>query len=130
MSLLTKNTILISLIFVILGIFTFHWFFIDKNMSINDCLSSNICVYTASQTVTPEIRDILRIALLVVLFIVFLPLTKLLIDKFKRIPGRMFLKWKIDEFCRKLISWLKILEKRDPQTAGYPLGLAARISDF
>jgi hypothetical protein len=110
----------------ILGAFSFHWFFVSEMMPISDCFSSNNCNYSASQTIPPVTINTLLVVLMVILIATITPLTIFLDNKFRRIPGRMFLKWKIDGFCRKLISWLKILEKRDPQTAL----IAARISDF
>ncbi|MEK7080406.1 MAG: hypothetical protein AAB925_01055 [Patescibacteria group bacterium] len=122
----SKSFIIFYLIIAILGAFAFHWFFIDKMMPASECLSTN-CAYSSTQTVIPpETMNILLIALLAILIAVILPLAIPLDNRFIKIPGRMFLKWKIEGFCRKLISWLKILEKRDPQTAL----IAARISDF
>ena len=122
----SKSFIIFYLIIAILGAFAFHWFFIDKMMPASECLSTN-CAYSSTQTVIPpETMNILLIALLAILIAVILPLAIPLDNRFIKIPGRMVLKWKIEGFCRKLISWLKILEKRDPQTAL----IAARISDF
>jgi hypothetical protein len=126
MNLLSKNFIILYLIVCVLGAFAFHWFFIDKMMTASECLSSN-CVYSSTQTIVPpETMNILLIALLAILIALILPFVISLDNNYIKIPGRMFIKWKIEGFCRKLISWLKILEKRDPQTAL----IAARISDF
>lgn len=130
MNLLSKNFIIFYLLVSVLGIFGFHWFSVDNMMPISDCFSISNCVFTASQTITPEVKSALLIALLAVFFIGFLSSMKLLSDNFKKMSSRMFLKWKIDWVLRELISWLKIIEGRDPRVAGCPLGLAARISDF
>lgn len=130
MNSLSKSFIIFYLIACIGGIFLFHWFFVGEMMPISECFSID-CVYSSTaQTIPPEIFHNFFIALIAILIAVILPLAIPLNNKFRKMPGRMFLKWKIDGFCRKLISWLKILEKRDPQIAGCPLGLAARIYDF
>lgn len=123
---ISRNFIIFYLIIAILGAFAFHWFFIDKMMPASECFSTN-CAYSSTQTIIPpETMNVLLIALLAILIAVILPIVIPVNSRFIKIPGRMFLKWKIEGFCRKLISWLKILEKRDPQTAL----IAARISDF
>lgn len=123
---ISKNFIIVYLMMAILGVFAFHWFFVGNMMPASECLSTN-CVYSSTQTIIPpETMNILLIALLAILIAVIIPLAIPVNNKFRKMPGQMFLKWKIDGFCRKLISWLKILEKRDPQTAL----IAVRISDF
>ena len=105
-----------------MGAFGFHWVFVDEMMPIDECLSVN-CVYSFPQVVSQQINNISKIALMAILLVLVLPLTVLLDSRFSKISGQMFLKWKIGGFCRKLLSWLKILEKRDPQT----VLIAARI---
>ena len=124
MNLLGRNFIIFYLVVCILGAFAFHWFFVNGTMMpASECLSTN-CAYSSTQTIIPpETMSILLIALLAILIAVIFPPAMPLDLRFVKIPGRMFLEWRIDGFYSKLISWLKILEKRDPQTAL----IAARI---
>lgn len=122
----SRNFIIFFLIACIVGIFGFHWFFVDKMMPASECLSTD-CAYSSTQTIIPpETMNMLLIALLAILAAIILPLSIPLLNKFIKMPNRGFLKWKIEGFCRKMISWLKILEKRDPQT----VLATARIYDF
>ncbi|OGZ84637.1 MAG: hypothetical protein A2599_02860 [Candidatus Staskawiczbacteria bacterium RIFOXYD1_FULL_39_28] len=125
MNSLSKNFIIIFLIICVVGIFGFHWFLISDMMPIGECFSVD-CVYTPAQTIPQGTQNILLIALMAILFGVATPLAILSDKKLTELPRRMFLEWRIGGFCRKLILWLKILEKRDPQTAL----IAARISNF
>ncbi|MEK7658677.1 MAG: hypothetical protein AAB352_02310 [Patescibacteria group bacterium] len=95
-------------------------------MPASECFSAN-CAYSSTQTIIPpETINILLIALMAIFIVAIMPVVMLLRNEFKKLPWQVFFKWKIDGFYHKLISWLKILEKRDPQTTL----IAARISDF
>lgn len=126
MNLLGKNLIIFYLMACILGAFAFHWFFIDKMMLASECFSTDCAYSSTTQTIPPEALHNFLVALIVILIAAILPLAIPLNNKFRKIPGRMFLEWKIDGFYRKLISWLKILEKRDPWLEL----ISARIFDF
>ena len=125
MNFVNKNFIIFFLILTVTGVFSFHWFFINDMMPASECASIE-CVYSSAQILPPETMGALMVVLIAIFLAVIMPLTIPLANRFKRMQGRMFLEWKIDGFWHKLISWLKILEKRDPQTAL----IAARISDF
>lgn len=117
MSLLAKSIIAISLIIFSLGIFTFHWFFVDKTMPVSECLSAN-CVYSSLQAVPPEAQIMLTI--LVALFSLLIADFASIIayDNLTATLGRYNLfRKRFDTFCYKFYSWLNILEKRDAQTA-------------
>ncbi len=122
MNLLGKNFIIFSLMACILAVFAFHWFFIDDMMPASECFSVD-CAYSSPQTIPPQTANALLVALLTIFIVALLPFAIWLENKLKIMPGRMFLEWKISGFFNKLISWLKILEKRDPQAAL----IAARI---
>lgn len=125
MNLFSKNFIILYLAVSVLGIFTFHWFFISNMMPADECFSVS-CVFSSVKTLPPLTMNILLFVLFIALIAIILPLATVFSNKFKRIPGRNFFKWKIDGFLEKLILWLKILEKRDPEIAL----IAARFSDF
>ncbi|OGZ88105.1 MAG: hypothetical protein A2444_00080 [Candidatus Staskawiczbacteria bacterium RIFOXYC2_FULL_37_19] len=110
------------MILTVTGVFVFHWFLVGDMMPVSECVSIE-CVYSSAQILPPETINTLLVVLIAVLLAVIMPLTIPLDNKLRRISGRMFLKWKFDVFLYKFISWLKILEKRDPQTAS----IAARI---
>jgi len=120
-----KNLIVFFLILTITGVFIFHWFLVGDMMPVSECASVE-CAYSSAQILPPETMSALMVILIAVLLAVIMPLTIPLDNKLRRISGRMFLKWKFDVFLFKFISWLKILEKRDPQTAL----IAVWISDF
>lgn len=109
-----KNFIILYLLICILGVFSFHWFFIDRMMP-SECLSTG-CAYASDQSVPPQTAGVLLFVLLEISLVVILSFMTWPEDKLKKILGRMFLERKIDKFFNKLILWLKILEKRDPQT--------------
>lgn len=120
----SRNFIIFYLMAAILGVFVFHWFFIDNMMPATECFSIN-CIYSSPQTTQP--KDFYNfLATLILIIIASLPITLWLNNEFKKILGRMLLGRKIDGFWRKLISWLKILKKRDPRT----VLAVARIFDF
>ncbi|MDP2741643.1 MAG: hypothetical protein Q8O66_03100 [bacterium] len=85
-------------------------------MPVSECMSTN-CAYSSIQVITQEPIGVLLIILIIVLFAALLPFALWPDDKLKRALQRFFVKHRINVFCYKLISWLKILEKRDPQTA-------------
>jgi len=120
-----KNLIVFFLILTITGVFSFHWFFIDDMMPASECASSE-CAYSSAQILPPETMSALMVALMVILLVVVSSFLIWPDDKLERTSQRFFLKDRIDIFCYKLISWLKILERRDPQSAL----IAARISDL
>lgn len=101
----------------ILGVFVFHWFLLGNMMPASDCLSSDACVYSSAQTIPSETTNILLVALIMILLAGAMPSAITFADKFKKIPGKMFLEWKTNGFCRKLIFWLRILEKKDAEAA-------------
>ena len=115
MNLAVKNFIILSLILLFAGIFTFHWFFIDKSMPISECLSTN-CVYSSPQVIPPESQGVLLISLVLAFLAVVLPLFFGVDNKFENTSQSFSVFEKgISVFDFKLKSWLKILEKRDPQ---------------
>ncbi len=114
MNSLSKSFIIFYLMACILAVFVFHWFFIYNMMPVSECFSTD-CVYSLDQAIPPQTANALLIALLSVFIVALLPFAIWLEDKLKKTPGWMFLKWNIDTFFYKLISWLKILEKRDPE---------------
>jgi len=125
MNFVNKSFIIFFLILSVAGVFAFHWFFIDDMMPASECASSE-CAYSSAQILPPETMSALMVALMVILLVVVSSFLIWPDDKLERTSQRYFLKDRIDVFCYKLISWLKILEKRDPQTAI----ITARISDF
>lgn len=127
MNLPNKKFIIFYLMACVMGAFVFHWFFVDNMMPVRECLSANNdCVYSPAQTIPPQTANMLLVVLLAISLFALLSFTIWLENKLKKMPGRMFLGWETEGFFDKLISWLKILEKRDPQTAL----TAARIFDF
>jgi len=121
----SKKFIIFFLIASVVGVSALHWFFVAEMMPANECFSIN-CVYSSPQAIPQEVRSILLIISMAIILAVIMPSTISSDNKPRRISGRMFLEWKIDGFCHKFISWLKTLEKRDPEAAL----TAARISDF
>jgi len=127
MNLVNKNFIIFFLIVCVVGVFVFHWFFIQNMMPASECFSIN-CAYSSPQAMTQRENNIL-IFVIAVFFAVALMSLKFNGNEFngvRELSGRFALKKFADVFFYKLISWLKTLEKRDPQTAS----IAARISDF
>lgn len=119
MSLLTKNIIVILLILVFSGIFTFHWFFVDNGMPVVECFSLD-CVYSAPRAMPQQPRNVFTIFLIIISYL-FIAISALLMFPDNRAGNRQkvfkFFEKFVDIFCYKLRSWLKILEKRDPSAA-------------
>jgi hypothetical protein len=116
MDFIKKNLMVFYLIACIAGIFMFHWFFIGEMMPVTECLSVD-CMYSPPQAIIQQKTYLLYTAI-IALFISFLLFLNFPKKIFKKISERLpYRKKKIQIFCYKLISWLKILERRDPEAA-------------
>lgn len=111
---INKNLIVFSLVAVFAVVFSFHWFFVANLMPVAECFSVE-CLYSAPQAMPAGYQNF---SVLVVIFSVLVFLTLFSFNnKFKELPGRRRVLEKVPVFDYKINSWLKILEKRDPNRA-------------
>lgn len=115
MNLLSKNIIIFCLLTALVAVFPIHWFFV-LDMAADECMSTS-CIYSSSQ-IMPS-RDPVKNFLLIVLSFIFLVALFLHLLLFKNkiknsFNSSLLQKKQITNFDYNLISWLKILEKRDP----------------